>query len=86
MKKAIDCVRMKWEIQRRHADDIKRFGKAKADRHRWQRVLDDPVLKAFVESHPVGEEARASSVDIGRKPNLKHALRASRREGRRAGD
>lgn len=47
-KKAFDCVEMKWEIQRRHRQEVETLGKEEAQKLRWQRVLDDPVLGAFV--------------------------------------
>jgi hypothetical protein len=52
-EKPFDCVEMKWEIQRRHREEAETLGKAEAERLRWQRVLDDPVLGAFVREHPV---------------------------------
>lgn len=47
-KKTFDCVQMKWEIQERHRREVETLGKEEAERRRWQRVLDDPVLGPFV--------------------------------------
>jgi hypothetical protein len=52
MKKTFDCVEMKLEIQTRHQREDEVLGKAEAERVRWQRVLNDPVLGAFVRAHP----------------------------------
>ena len=51
-KKAFDCVEMKWEIQQRHRHEVETLGKEEAEKLRWQRVLDDPVLGAFVRANP----------------------------------
>lgn len=68
MKKAFDCVEMKWEIQRRHQREVEQLGREEADKRRWQRILDDPVLGAFVRTHPVGSrgEARESHNEVAR--------------------
>jgi len=49
--KPFDCVQMKWEIQEKHRAEADALGKEVAERRRWQRVLDDPVLGAFVRAH-----------------------------------
>lgn len=49
--KPFDCVQMKWEIQKKHQAEADALGKEEAERRRWQRVLDDPVLGAFVRAH-----------------------------------
>jgi hypothetical protein len=43
---------MKWDIQEKHEQEIEELGKDEAERRRWLRVLDDPVLGAFVRKHP----------------------------------
>ncbi len=62
-KKAYDCVEMKGEIQQKHRQEVETLGKEEAERRRWQRVLDDPVLGGFVRanaprSHAVSPEGR----------------------------
>jgi len=47
-KKTFDCVQMKWEIQERHRREVEALGKEEAEKRRWQRVLDDPILGPFV--------------------------------------
>ncbi|MGC9972516.1 MAG: hypothetical protein ABSE56_18185 [Bryobacteraceae bacterium] len=47
-----DCVQMKWEIQERHLREVEELGEEEAKQRRWQRVLDDPVLGAFVRAVP----------------------------------
>jgi hypothetical protein len=49
--KPFDCVQMKWEIQERHRREASELGEEEAAKRRWQRVLDDPVLGAFVRTH-----------------------------------
>ncbi len=51
-KKAFDCVEMKWKIQERHRREVEALGKEESENRRWQRVLDDPVLGAFVRANP----------------------------------
>jgi hypothetical protein len=43
---------MKWEIQQRHLREVEELGAEEAEKRRWQRVLDDPVLGAFVRAVP----------------------------------
>jgi hypothetical protein len=50
--KPFDCVQMKWEIQSRYRREAGELGEEEAAKRRWQRVLDDPVLGAFVRTHP----------------------------------
>ena len=56
--KGFDCVQMKWEIQEKHQAEADALGKEEAERRRWQRVLDDPVLGAFVRAHPALDSRR----------------------------
>ena len=51
-EKTFDCVAMKWEIQERHRREVEAVGKEEARKRRWQRVLDDPVLREFVRANP----------------------------------
>ena len=64
--KTFDCVEMKWEIQERHRREVDAHGKEEAERRRWQRVLDDPVLGAFVRANPAKSRggARESSEKV----------------------
>jgi hypothetical protein len=43
---------MKWEIQQRHLREVEELGEEEAEKRRWQRVLDDPVLGSFVRAVP----------------------------------
>jgi hypothetical protein len=63
-EKPFDCVEMKWEIQRRHQQEGEALGTAEAERLRWQRVLDDPVLGAFVRAHPVRRSRRNEEAPV----------------------
>ena len=63
--KPFDCVQMKWEIQRKHRREAGELGEAEAAKQRWQRVLADPVLGAFVRTHPA-RRSRSSPIELGR--------------------
>lgn len=63
-EKPFDCVEMKWDIQSRHQQEVEILGKAEAARLRWQRVLDDPVLGAFVREHPVGRARKSQEETV----------------------
>lgn len=62
-----DCVRMKWEIQRRHRREIEELGAEEAGKRRWQRVLDDPVLGAFVRAVPATPPGASGPPVSGRR-------------------
>src|SRR5271169_2175463 len=53
-----DSVQMKWEIQEKHRAEADKLGKEEAERRRWQRVLNDPVLGAFVRARAVRTSRR----------------------------
>jgi hypothetical protein len=44
MKKAFDCVEMKWQIQAEHRREAEELGEEEAARRQWERVLADPLL------------------------------------------
>lgn len=60
-----DCVRMKWEIQQRHRREAEELGEEEAEKRRWQRVLEDPVLGAFVRAVPATPPAATAPPAYG---------------------
>jgi hypothetical protein len=50
VRKAFDCVEMKWEIQRRLETELAGLSEEEAARRAWERIAADPVLGPFVRS------------------------------------
>ncbi|MEP0813147.1 MAG: hypothetical protein HRF49_00585 [bacterium] len=46
--KDFDCVQMKWDIQKRIAEETKGMSEADAQKYLWQKVLDNPNLGPIV--------------------------------------
>ena len=44
MKKELDCVEMKGQIQAEHRREAEEHGEEEAARRQWERVLADPLL------------------------------------------
>ncbi len=48
MKKTFDCVQMKWDIQRRLAEEFAGVSDAERRRIQMERVARNPLLASFV--------------------------------------
>ena len=64
-EKLFDCVQMKTEIQERLLREIAELGEEEAARRRHERLVHDPVLRAFLDretasSGPHGERTPAA--------------------------
>lgn len=62
-EKAFDCVRMKWDIQRKQQVELGHLPEAEQKRILDQRVADDPILGPFLKRVPparIGSTARSS--------------------------
>ena len=57
-----DCVRMKREAQEKQRRAVARLGQQEADRRRWRRVLNDPLLGAFVKATPSAPVRTGTSI------------------------
>ncbi len=66
-KKTFDCVQMKWEIQRKLAEEQPGMPEEEKRRMQMQRVANNPILGPFlrraqrVSTEPSGQEALKSA-------------------------
>ena len=47
-KKAFDCVQMKWDIQKKMAEEFKGMPEAEARAIQDKRIAEDPILGPFL--------------------------------------
>ena len=47
--KSFDCVRMKWDIQRKQREELARMSEADKRRIQMERVAADPILGPFIQ-------------------------------------
>jgi hypothetical protein len=69
-KKAFDCVEMKNRIQAKLRREEAKYGPEEAAKRRWQRVMENPILAKFVQTHPPtnAPEAAHTKRIAGRRP------------------
>ena len=57
-KKAFDCVQMKWDIQKKIAEEFKGIPEVEARAIQDKRVANDPILGPFLDKVRAQQERR----------------------------